>query len=147
LIEYADTTTTMNNYELIRDKFLTVANIKAVLFYHNYESNSYMSLYTSNLVKPENLNEKQFENVLLGTFRKINANVIQVNVFPVALNQTYVGRIYLKNEQDGKDFIIDYSIKRDILVQHYKDKNQINFNINVDSKTLRKIKAALSKAN
>ncbi len=147
MIEYADTTTTMNNYELIRDKFLTVANIKAVLFYHNYESNSYMSLYTSNLVKPENLNEKQFENVLLGTFRKINANVIQVNVFPVALNQTYVGRIYLKNEQDGKDFIIDYSIKRDILVQHYKDKNQINFNINVDSKTLRKIKAALSKAN
>lgn len=147
MIEYCDSAKTMQNYELIRDNFLTKPLIKAVLFYHNYESNSYMSLYTSSLFKPEDQNEKQFEDSLLKAFRNVNPNVIQVNVFPVAFNKTYVGRVYLKTEQDGKDFIIDYSNKRDVLFKYYKDKNQINFNINVDSKTLKKIKTAQNKAN
>jgi hypothetical protein len=58
------------------------------------------------------LTEKQFENKLLYDFRKINPNVIQVNIFTVAYNDTYIGRVYLKTEQDGKDFIVDYSSKR-----------------------------------
>jgi hypothetical protein len=58
------------------------------------------------------LTEKQFENKLLHDFKKINPNVIQVNTFTVAYNDTYIGRVYLKTEQDGKDFIVDYSSKR-----------------------------------
>jgi len=58
------------------------------------------------------MTEKQFENKLLHDFKKINPNVLQVNIFAVAYNDTYIGRVYLKTEQDGKDFIVDYSSKR-----------------------------------
>lgn len=85
---------------------------KAVLYFHNEENNSYLSLFTPGLAKPKDMTEKQFENKLLNDFRKINPNVVQVNVFAVAYNDTYIGRVYLKTEQDGKDFIIDYSTKR-----------------------------------
>jgi len=90
---------------------------------------------------------KQFENKLLIDFRKINLNVIQVNVFAVAYNNTYIGRVYLKTEQDGKDFIVDYSTKRAAIYENYREKNApIVFNINIDTKTLRKIKQAEKKA-
>lgn len=73
--------------------------------------------------------------------------MIQVNVFHVQFNDTYIGRVYLRTEQDGKDFIIDYSTKRKDLYKNYKDQQGfITFNINVDSKTLRKIKLAEKKA-
>jgi hypothetical protein len=43
---------------------------------------------------------------LVETFRKINCNVVQVNVFPSG--STYVARVYLSKEDAGRDFIVDY---------------------------------------
>lgn len=104
----------MNNFELLRESFLEKGETKAVLFFHNHENNSYFSLYTSGLEnsKPE-LSEKQFENELLQTFKKVNKDVLQVNVYPVKFNNTYVGRIYLRSEEAGKNFIVDYVTKRE----------------------------------
>lgn len=97
--------------------------------------------------KPADLTEKQFEDKLLKDFRLVNKNVIQVNVFHVQYNDTYIGRVYLRTEQDGKDFIIDYSTKRKEIYKNYKEQQGIiTFNINVDTKTLRKIKQAERKA-
>ncbi len=80
-------------------------------------------------------------------FRLVNKNVIQVNVFHVQYNDSYIGRVYLRTEQDGKDFIIDYSTKRKDIYKNYKEQQGvITFNINVDTKTLRKIKQAERKA-
>jgi hypothetical protein len=53
----------------------------------------------------------------------------------------------LRSEQDGKDFIVDYVSKRESLIKCYKSKDHISFNINVDLKTLRRIKQAERKAN
>ena len=84
--------------------------------------------------------------MLLKTYKKVNPNVVQVNIFPVRFNNTYVGRVYLRSEDFGKNFIVDYPSRRDELIKVYKDANHINFNINVDAKTLRKIKANERKA-
>ncbi len=84
---------------------------------------------------------------MLQTYRKVTKNILQVNVYPVKFNNTYVGRIYLRSEEDGKSFIVDYVTKREELCKFYRDKNRINFNINVDSKTLKKIKQAERKAS
>lgn len=93
------------------------------------------------------MTEKQFEDKLLKDFRLVNKNVIQVNIFHVQYNDTYIGRVYLRTEQDGKDFIIDYSTKRKDIFKNYKEQQGIiTFNINVDTKTLRKIKQAERKA-
>lgn len=83
---------------------------------------------------------------MIAAFREINPNVIQVNVFPVLYNRTYIGRIYLRSEEDGKNFLVDYSNARSKIYKFYKEKSNIIFNINVDSKTLRKIKMAERKA-
>lgn len=48
------------------------------------------------LQKPVDLTEKQFENKLLQDFKKVNVNVIQVNIYKVTFNSSYIGRIYLK---------------------------------------------------
>lgn len=64
---------------------------------------------------------------------------MQVNVFP-AFNNTYVARVYLKTEEAGKGFIVDYTSKREFLIPYYKDGNNVRFNINVDDKTMKKIK-------
>jgi hypothetical protein len=130
----------------MRDWLVTRGDAKAVLFFHNEENNSYLSLFTPGLGKPADLTEKQFEQKLLQDFRTINKNVIQVNIFHVQYNDTYIGRVYLKTEQDGKDFIVDYSSKRSAIYKNYKEQGIITFNINVDTKTLRKIKQAERKA-
>ena len=80
------------------------------------------------------------------TFRKVNKDVLQVNVYPVNFNSTYVGRIYLRSEEAGKNFIVDYVTRREELCKFFRDKNRITFNINVDSKTLKRIKQAEKKA-
>lgn len=130
----------------MRDFLVNRGEAKAVLFFHNEENNSYLSLFTPGLGKPADLTEKQFENKLLQDFRAINKNVIQVNIFHVQYNDTYIGRVYLRTEQDGKDFIVDYSSKRAAIYKNYKEQGIITFNINVDTKTLRKIKQAERKA-
>lgn len=145
-IEYADVEQTMNEFEKMRDWLVNRGDAKAVLFFHNEENNSYLSLFTPGLGKPADLTEKQFEQKLLQDFRTINKNVIQVNIFHVQYNDTYIGRVYLKTEQDGKDFIVDYSSKRSAIYKNYKEQGIITFNINVDTKTLRKIKQAERKA-
>lgn len=119
---------------------------KAILFFHNEENNSFLSLFTAGLCKPSELTEKQFESKLLQDFRLINKNVIQVNVYHMQYNDTYIGRVYLRSEQDGKDFIVDYASKRKDIFKNYKDQSNIAFNINVDAKTLRKIKQAEKRA-
>ena len=144
-IEYPDPEQTMNEFEKMRDFLVNKGDTKAVLFFHNEENNSYLSLFTPGLAKPANLSEKQFEQKLLNDFRKINKNVIQVNIYHVRFNDTYIGRVYLRTENDGKDFIIDYSSKRKDIYENYRE-NSIIFNINVDTKTLRKIKQAEKKA-
>ena len=113
-----------------------------MISFHNHDNNSYFSLFTSGLQKPEEVSDKQFEQNLLEAYRKVNKHVIQVNVFPVTFNKTYIGRIFLRSEEEGKNFIVNYVSKREDLVKLYKDASRINFNINVDSKTLKKIKQA-----
>ena len=146
-IEYADVEQTMNEFEKMRDYLVNRGEAKAVLFFHNEENNSYLSLFTPGLGKPADLTEKQFENKLLHDFKQINKNVIQVNIYHVSYNDTYIGRVYLRTEQDGKDFIVDYSSRRKDIFKNYKEaQGVITFNINVDTKTLRKIKQAERKA-
>lgn len=130
----------------MREYLVNKGESKAVLFFHNEENNSYLSLFTQGLGKPNDLSEKQFEDKLLKDFRNVNPNVIQVNVYHVAYNDSYVGRVYLRSEQDGKDFIVDYTSKRKDIFKNYKENGSITFNINVDIKTLRKIKLAEKKA-
>ena len=65
--------------------------------------------------KPEALSEKQFENKLVESFRRVTPEVLQVLIFPVEYNKTYVARVYLKSEEAGKGFIVDYTTKRDYL--------------------------------
>lgn len=72
--------------------------------------------------------------------RKINKEVVQVLVFPVKLTNTYIARVYLKSEDAGKQFIISYPFKKELLTSFYKDSSNIKFNINVDDKTFHKIK-------
>lgn len=83
---------------------------------------------------------------MLQTFKKVNKDVLQVNVYPVKFNNTYVGRIYLRSEEAGKNFIVDYVTRREDLCKFFRDKNRISFNINVDTKTLKRIKQAERKA-
>ena len=147
LVEYADVPKTMEVFEQMREHLVDRGSAKAVLYFHNEENNSFLSLFTMGLGKPGDLTEKQFENKLLQDFREINKNVIQVNVFHVKYNDSYVGRVYLRTEQDGKDFLVDYPTKRAVIYKDYKEtKAPITFNINVDVKTLRKIKQAERKA-
>lgn len=121
LIEYADVQKTMDVFEQMRDYLVNRGQTKAVLYFHNEENNSYLSLFTPGLAKPADLTEKQFEKKLLEDFRKVNPNVIQVNTFAVQYNNTYIGRVYLKTEQDGKDFIIDYQSKRGLICKNYRE--------------------------
>ena len=147
LIEYPDVPKTMEVFEQMRDYLVDRGNAKAILYFHNEENNSFLSLFTMGLGKPKDLTEKQFEHKLLRDFREINKNVVQVNIFHVKYNDSYVGRVYLKTEQDGKDFLVDYPTKRAVIYKDYKEeKAPITFNINVDVKTLRKIKQAERKA-
>ena len=76
---------------------------------------------------------------MVKAFRHVNENVVQVTVFPIAFNRTYVGRVYLKDELSGKYFIAEYPAKRDFLVDFFKG-DRIVFDINVDDKTQRRIK-------
>ena len=121
LIEYPDVNKTMDVFEEMRDHLVDRGTAKAILYFHNEENNSFLSLFTMGLSKPKDLTEKQFESRLLKDFRLINKNVIQVNIFHVKYNDTYVGRIYLKTEQDGKDFLVDYPTKRGIIYKNYRD--------------------------
>ena len=85
------------------------------------------------------MTDKVFEDELVQVFRNINSNIVQVCVFPKN-NDTYVGRVYLKSEEEGRKFIVDYGNFREILIKYYKNKESIRFNINVDDKTMKKIK-------
>jgi len=65
----------------------------------------------------------------------------------MSYNSTYIGRVYLKSEEEGKNFLVDYSSFRSKIYSFYKENSSPPiFNINVDSKTLRKIKLAEKKA-
>jgi len=65
----------------------------------------------------------------------------------MSYNKTYIGRVYLKSEEEGRNFLVDYSSFRSKIYIFYKENNSPPiFNINVDSKTLRKNKLAEKKA-
>jgi hypothetical protein len=148
LLEFPENEKAMDNFELLREAFLNKGDTKAVLFFHNHENNSYFSLYTSGLEKKNvEQTEKQFENELLQVLKKVNKDVLQVNVYPVKFNNTFVGRIYLRSEEAGKNFIVDYVTKREELYKFFRDINRLSFNINVDTKTLKRIKQAERKAS
>lgn len=144
IIEYGDIEETMNEFEKMRD-FMINQEARVVLYFHNEENNSYFSLFTPGLKKPAESSIKQFENQLLQDFRMINKAVIQVTVNHVKYNDTYIGRVYLRSEQAGKEFIVDYSSKRKDIFKHYQD-GTIIFNINVDGATLKKIKQSEKRA-
>ena len=98
LVEFNSSQDAIDNFESIRIAFLNLGEAKATLNFHNSETNSYISLFTSGLVKPkEDMNDKAFEDDLVKCFRHVNPNIVQVNVFP-AFNKTYVARVYLKTE-------------------------------------------------
>lgn len=146
-MEFKTSQNALDNFESIRTAFIREGEAQASLNFHNSETNSYISLFTSNLAKPdEKMSDKVFEDELVKCFRNVNKDVVQVNVFPVAFNKTYVARVYLREEAAGKDFIVDFPTKRDFLIKYYKDVNNIRFNINVDDKTMKKIKAMQKRA-
>ncbi len=135
---------TLAEFEILRQNALK-SQERVLLYFNNKEVNSYNSLYTSNLVKPnEAMSDKEFEDVLLTAFKAINKDVIQVNVFPVALNKTYVGRVYLKSEDEGKDFIVNYNFHRDKIHNYFKGK-EVKFNININNKLFKRVREAIRK--
>ena len=97
LFEFDNVEDTYKIYEKVRKGIINDKVGKVKLFFHNEENNSFISLITQGLSKPEGLSEKEFEEKLIEVFRKINPNVLQVNIFPVNFNSTYFGRVYLKN--------------------------------------------------
>ncbi len=146
IVEFKTSQDAIDHFENIRIAFLKLGEAKATLNFHNSETNSYISLFTSGLAKTdESLNDKEFEDELVKCFRHVNKDVVQVNVFP-AFNKTYVARVYLKSEESGKDFVVDFPTKREFLYKYYKDNNNIRFNINVDDKTMKRIKVMQKKA-
>lgn len=125
MVELGEYESALKTFEEIRSAFIK-QDAKAYLNFYNAETNSYISLFTSGLQKSadantDKLSDKQFEDVLVGVFRKINPNIVQVNIFPSG-NGTYVARVYLKNEDEGRKFIVDYGNYKNILVEHYKSK-------------------------
>lgn len=139
MIDLGEYEQALKSFEIIRIAFIQ-QTAKATLNFYNAEINSYISLFTSGLKKPtEAMKDKEFEDVLVKVFRGVNPNVVQVNVFSKG-NDTYVARVYLKSEEEGRKFIVDYGNFREVLVKHYKNKESIRFNINVDDKTMKKIK-------
>ena len=141
IVEFNTSQNALDNFENIRTAFIQEGEAQATLNFHNSEINSYISLFTSNLIKPDQkMSDKVFEDELIKCFRDVNKDFIQVNVFPVALNNTYVARVYLREESAGKDFIVNYPDKKDYLIKYYKDVNNIRFNINVNDETMKQIK-------
>ena len=69
-----------------------------------------------------------------------------MNVFPVTYNNTYFGRVYLKSEEEGKLFLVDYANFRSQIYSYFKERTSMIFNISIDTRTLRKIKNAEKKA-
>lgn len=139
MVDLGQYESSLKSFETIRIAFIQ-QSAKATLNFYNAEINSYISLFTSGLKKPdEKLSDKLFEDDLVTAFRKINPNVVQVNVFPKG-NDAYVARVYLKSQEEGRKFIVDYGNFRELLVKYYKNKESIRFNINVDDKTMKKIK-------
>ena len=82
----------------------------------------------------------------MNDFRHVNKHVVQVNVYP-NFNDTYVARVYLRSEEAGKDFIVDFPSKRQFIYENYKDNANIKFNINVDDKTMKKLRNYQKKAH
>lgn len=158
LVEFTSSEDAINNFEQIRKGFIPIRDVRATLYFHNSEVNSYTSLFTTGLTADKldvKLTEKQFEDKLVDAFRKVNENVVQVNVFPFNSNGHdrtghvsggYVARVYLKSEQAGRDFIVDYGERRADLIEFYKNSNSIRFNISTDDKTLKKMKQFEKKA-
>lgn len=52
LVEFTDYETAINNFEQIRKGFIDIPKGKATLNFYTSETNSYISLYTSGLIKP-----------------------------------------------------------------------------------------------
>lgn len=147
IVEFKSSQDAIDNFEEIRIAFLGLGEARATLNFHNAENNSFISLFSSGLVKSnEAWTDKEFENELIKCFRHVNKHVVQVNVFPITFNKTYVARVYLKSEEAGKDFIVDYPLKREFFFKNYKDNASIKFNINVDDKTIKKIKTMQKRA-
>ena len=146
LFEFDSTEQTYEIYEKVRTGTINEPLGKVRLFFHNEENNSYLSLITQGLEKPANQTEKEFEETLIQSFRGVNKNIVQVNIYPVKYNNSYFGRVYLKNEEEGKNFLVDYASFKSKIYGHYKEKTNMSFNISIDTKTLRKIKHAEKKA-
>jgi hypothetical protein len=95
---------------------IDIPKCRAVLYYYANETDSFISLFTKGISRPKEkkeLTDKQFEDLLVQTFRKVNENVVQVNIFPNG--QTYIGRVYLKNEDEGQQFLKKYKDFLEIL--------------------------------
>lgn len=146
LFEFETTEKTYEIYEKVRIGTNSDPLGKVRLFFHNEENNSYLSLITQGLDKPENQTEKEFEETLIQSFREVNKSIVQVNIYPVKYNNSYFGRVYLKSEEEGKNFLVDYTNFKSKIYGHYKEKTNMSFNISIDTKTLRKIKHAEKKA-
>lgn len=149
MAEFDTSETTIERFEKIRIAFSKEPKARAILNFSTAENNSYISLFTTGLYKSgdyKNLTDREFENVLVNSFRHINENVVQVTIFPLTFNDTFVGRVHLKDELSGKAFIAGYINKRQFLVDFFKNENFV-FDLNVDDKTQRKIKAMQRKVH
>ncbi len=60
LFEFDNVDTTIENYEKVRKGIINEKDVRVRLFFHKEEANSYLSLITQGLSKPEGQTEKQF---------------------------------------------------------------------------------------
>ena len=141
VIGFGDERTTVRNFELLRDYLnKSQCSARVMIYFGKDQYNSYKSLITTNLVKPDNfLTDKEFELLLFQAFHKIEKDVTRVILFPSKSKGIFFGRIWISNEESGKRFIGNYADFRKYFEQYYKE-NLINIDLNLDTKTLKKNK-------
>ena len=59
-VQFENANKTLEVFEKMRDLLVNRGNTKAILYFPNNQTNSYLSLFTAGLSKPNNLTEKQF---------------------------------------------------------------------------------------
>jgi bifunctional DNase/RNase len=60
-----------------------------------------MTLFTTGLIKPVDIDCKHFEDLILNSFRNINAKIVQV-IVKSGYGHLFTAKIYLADEESGK---------------------------------------------
>ena len=61
--------------------------------------------------------------------------------------KTWSGKIYLKDEESGKQLVSEYPRKRNLIYKHYKDNSKIAINIFQDKQALNQLRKTQDNAS